>query len=144
MASAKSPLPQPPNALDLEKRKNEHDDTVTPSDGDEPESNRNANQEQEQDQEWLSGLKLFTIMAAVTFVCFLVLLDSSIVATAIPRITNEFHSLPDIGWYGAAYQLGRYAVWNFSRNRPIDGTDILVAQSFNHLPERFIQNSRLR
>lgn len=27
----------------------------------------------------------------------------NIKATAIPRITNEFHSLNDIGWYGAAY-----------------------------------------
>jgi hypothetical protein len=27
---------------------------------------------------------------------------------AIPRITNEFHSLADIGWYGGAYQLATY------------------------------------
>jgi MFS family permease len=28
-----------------------------------------------------------------------------IIATAIPRITNEFHSIDDIGWYGSAYML---------------------------------------
>lgn len=28
---------------------------------------------------------------------------------AIPRITNEFHSLADVGWYASAYQFGRYA-----------------------------------
>jgi MFS family permease len=28
-----------------------------------------------------------------------------IIATAIPSITNEFHSIADIGWYGSAYML---------------------------------------
>ena len=28
-----------------------------------------------------------------------------IIATAIPGITNEFHSIEDIGWYGSAYML---------------------------------------
>ena len=36
---------------------------------------------------------------------FLVALDRTIVTTAIPRITDEFHSLGDIGWYGSAYML---------------------------------------
>ncbi|PLB48605.1 putative efflux pump antibiotic resistance protein [Aspergillus steynii IBT 23096] len=36
---------------------------------------------------------------------FLVALDRTIVATAIPRITDEFNSLGDIGWYGSAYML---------------------------------------
>lgn len=31
---------------------------------------------------------------------FLVALDRTIIATAIPRITDEFDSLRDIGWYG--------------------------------------------
>ncbi|KAK9314833.1 hypothetical protein V1524DRAFT_415869 [Lipomyces starkeyi] len=44
-------------------------------------------------------------MAAVTLVALLMLLDTSIVVTAIPRITSQFHSLPDVGWYGSAYQL---------------------------------------
>lgn len=36
---------------------------------------------------------------------FLVALDRTIVATAIPRITDDFHSLGDVGWYGSAYML---------------------------------------
>lgn len=36
---------------------------------------------------------------------FLVALDRTIIGTAIPAITNEFHSVGDIGWYGSAYQL---------------------------------------
>lgn len=36
---------------------------------------------------------------------FLVALDRTIISTAIPRITDEFKSLGDIGWYGSAYML---------------------------------------
>ncbi|BDD55102.1 hypothetical protein MAP00_000655 [Monascus purpureus] len=36
---------------------------------------------------------------------FLVALDRTIVTTAIPRITGDFNSLGDIGWYGSAYML---------------------------------------
>ena len=32
---------------------------------------------------------------------FLVALDNSIIATPIPKITDEFHSIDDIGWYGS-------------------------------------------
>jgi hypothetical protein len=31
--------------------------------------------------------------------------DQNIISTAIPRITDEFHSLNDVGWYGSAYIL---------------------------------------
>ncbi|KAL4964281.1 MDR family MFS transporter [Aspergillus stella-maris] len=38
------------------------------------------------------------------------LLDTSIVSTAIPRITSDFHSLNDVGWYGTAYLVANCAV----------------------------------
>ncbi|KAK6224729.1 major facilitator superfamily transporter [Colletotrichum tabaci] len=47
---------------------------------------------------WLVILSNFVAM-------FLVALDRTIIATAIPRITDEFQSLGDIGWYGSAYML---------------------------------------
>ena len=31
--------------------------------------------------------------------------DRLIIVTAIPQITNDFHSITDIGWYGSAYLL---------------------------------------
>ncbi|KAI0968226.1 efflux pump [Xylaria arbuscula] len=52
-----------------------------------------------------SGAKLWAILIAVTLASFIMLLDMTIVATAIPHITDEFSSLPDIGWYGSAYTL---------------------------------------
>ncbi|KAG0650485.1 Efflux pump mlcE [Hyphodiscus hymeniophilus] len=58
-----------------------------------------------EEEQWVSGFKLIPILTAVTLACLLMLLDTSIVVTAIPRITSEFHSLADVGWYGAAYQL---------------------------------------
>ncbi|RDL42232.1 uncharacterized protein BP5553_02211 [Venustampulla echinocandica] len=36
---------------------------------------------------------------------FVVALDMNIVTTAIPRITAEFHSLDQVGWYGSAFFL---------------------------------------
>lgn len=50
-------------------------------------------------------LKFWLIMFCVFFSLFLVALDRTIFSTAIPRITDEFHSLGDIGWYGSAYLL---------------------------------------
>ena len=36
---------------------------------------------------------------------FLVALDRTIIATAIPKMTDDFHSIDDIGWYGSAFML---------------------------------------
>ncbi|KAK3689925.1 major facilitator superfamily domain-containing protein [Podospora appendiculata] len=55
--------------------------------------------------EYPKGLKLFLICFALCLSVFLVALDNSIIATAIPKITNDFKSLPDVGWYGSAYLL---------------------------------------
>ncbi|KAE9372630.1 putative MFS multidrug transporter [Stipitochalara longipes BDJ] len=64
------------------------------------------------DEEWeyVTGYKLIVVIGASTMAGFLMLLDTSIVATAIPRITSDFHSLTDIGWYGTAYQLASCAL----------------------------------
>lgn len=47
---------------------------------------------------WLVLLSTFTSM-------FLVALDRTIISTAIPRITDDFKTQGDIGWYGSAYML---------------------------------------
>ncbi|KAI0491193.1 major facilitator superfamily domain-containing protein [Xylaria cf. heliscus] len=56
-------------------------------------------------QEYPTGLRLVLVLSSVYISLFLVSLDRLIVTTAIPAITNEFDSLPDVGWYGAAYLL---------------------------------------
>ncbi|KUJ24095.1 MFS general substrate transporter [Mollisia scopiformis] len=52
-----------------------------------------------------SGLKLALLMISIFIGMFLVALDKLIITTAIPRITDDFHSSNDIGWYGTAYLL---------------------------------------
>ncbi|KAI7053533.1 MFS general substrate transporter, partial [Hortaea werneckii] len=49
--------------------------------------------------------EVVVVMIAILLALFLNALDRTIVATAIPAITNEFDSLQDIGWYGSAYML---------------------------------------
>jgi MFS family permease len=55
-----------------------------------------------EESEYPSGLKLGAIVLALTLSIFLASLDATIITTAIPSITNEFHSLEDVGWYGSA------------------------------------------
>ncbi|KAF2464430.1 MFS general substrate transporter [Lindgomyces ingoldianus] len=49
--------------------------------------------------------KVALIMFSLYISIFLVALDRTIIGPAIPEITNQFHSLDDVGWYGSAYML---------------------------------------
>ncbi|KAI1865521.1 uncharacterized protein JN550_008278 [Neoarthrinium moseri] len=62
-------------------------------------------QTREDGTEYPSGVKLALITLALCLSVFLVALDNSIIATAIPKISDSFHSLGDVGWYGSAYLL---------------------------------------
>ncbi|KAG4418453.1 hypothetical protein IFR04_008438 [Cadophora malorum] len=55
--------------------------------------------------EYITGIRLHLVLFGVTAVMFLVMLDMTIVVTAIPSISNDFDSIKDIGWYGTAYLL---------------------------------------
>nr|GAT55040.1 major facilitator superfamily transporter [Mycena chlorophos] len=59
----------------------------------------------EDDIVYPEGLKLTLITIALCLAVFLVALDNTIIATAIPKITAQFDSLDDVGWYGSAYLL---------------------------------------
>lgn len=52
-----------------------------------------------------SPAKTAVIMFSLYISIFLVALDRTIIGPAIPAITNQFHSLDDVGWYGSAYML---------------------------------------
>ncbi|RDW79882.1 hypothetical protein BP6252_04520 [Coleophoma cylindrospora] len=56
-------------------------------------------------ESYITGLKLFVVITALCLAVFLVALDQTIIATAIPKITDHFDSISDIGWYGSAYFL---------------------------------------
>ncbi|KAF9694124.1 hypothetical protein EKO04_007850 [Ascochyta lentis] len=61
-----------------------------------------------EERQYLTGLKLAIVLGSLTLVSFLVLLDMSILGTAIPQITTEFNALADVGWYIGAYNLAAY------------------------------------
>lgn len=54
---------------------------------------------------YATGLKLTMIVVSLQLTNFCIAIDNTIIATAIPRITDEFKSLGDVGWYGSAYLL---------------------------------------
>ncbi|KAK2026385.1 major facilitator superfamily transporter [Colletotrichum zoysiae] len=68
----------------------------------------------EEEEQFITGVRLILVLAALTFVVFLMLLDSSIITTAVPEITTAFNSLSDVGWYGAAYSLCGAALQPFA------------------------------
>ncbi|EFR02262.1 major facilitator superfamily transporter [Nannizzia gypsea CBS 118893] len=51
------------------------------------------------------GIQFAMIATSLCLTVFLTGLDTTIIATAIPKITDEFGSVGDIGWYGAAFRL---------------------------------------
>ncbi|KAJ9287754.1 hypothetical protein DTO021C3_4559 [Paecilomyces variotii] len=82
---------------------------------------------QDDGENYPSGPKFWLIGAALGLGGFLVSFDSTVLSTAVPVISDEFHSLGDIGWYSSVYFLamctpqmvlvklnGRYPIrWNY-------------------------------
>lgn len=58
-----------------------------------------------EEPEYPAGAKLAIITISLCLSVLLMALDNTIIATAIPRITDQFNSLDDVGWYGASYLL---------------------------------------
>ncbi|GAA6027680.1 hypothetical protein JCM8097_007979 [Rhodosporidiobolus ruineniae] len=61
--------------------------------------------EEDDGREPVTGIRLWLLMLALLLVEVLVGLDNTIVATATGEISNHFHALTDVGWYGSAYLL---------------------------------------
>lgn len=58
----------------------------------------------------VTGVPLVLALTALNLSILLIFLDNSILSTATPTITNEFHSVQDIGWYVSSYQLALSAL----------------------------------
>ncbi|KAL1607653.1 hypothetical protein SLS60_002588 [Paraconiothyrium brasiliense] len=61
--------------------------------------------EPEDESKYLSGFKLAILSLGLCLTTFVIALDNTIIATAIPKITTVFNSLNDVGWYGSSYLL---------------------------------------
>lgn len=60
---------------------------------------------EDDDTEYPTSFKLVLISIALCLTVFCIALDNTIIATAIPRITDHFKAIDDIAWYGSAYLL---------------------------------------
>jgi hypothetical protein len=70
--------------------------TTTPGD---------AEDEPEDESIYPGGAVLVLLTFGLCLTTFVVALDNTIIATAIPKITTVFDSLGDVGWYGSSYLL---------------------------------------
>lgn len=57
------------------------------------------------ESKYATGMPLHLLTFGLTLSTFVIALDNTIIATAIPRITTVFNSLDDVGWYGSSYLL---------------------------------------
>ncbi|KAF5014860.1 hypothetical protein F66182_14014 [Fusarium sp. NRRL 66182] len=71
----------------------------------EKESGKESTADQQADPEYPGLLTTVLIIVSLFITVFLVALDQTIIGTAIPKITDQFHSVQDVGWYGSAYFL---------------------------------------
>lgn len=68
-----------------------------------------SNAASEEETNYPTGTKFWLLMFNLGAVIALYALDMSIVATAVPRITDHFHTTADVGWYSVAFRLGQCA-----------------------------------
>ncbi|KAJ7909119.1 major facilitator superfamily transporter [Mycena leptocephala] len=80
----------------------------------------------EDEDDFPHGIKLALLTLALCLSVFLVALDNTIIATAIPKITDQFKSLDDVGWYGSSYLLTTAA------------TQLLFGKFYTFLPVKWV------
>ncbi|KAL4795544.1 major facilitator superfamily domain-containing protein [Aspergillus venezuelensis] len=80
-------------------------ESATPPDLTDSRASTSKDEAQEQAMQYPSGVALTIIMIGLVAAIFLISLDTTIVSTAIPRITDEFKTVADMGWYGSAFFL---------------------------------------
>lgn len=54
-------------------------------------------------EQYPAGFRFLVLTVGLILSIFLAALDSSILATAIPRITDQFGTVKDVGWYSTGY-----------------------------------------
>lgn len=59
----------------------------------------------EDETEYPTGIRFWLIILCNALALVFMGLDSSIVSTAVPSITDEFHTVADVGWYSSAFRL---------------------------------------
>jgi MFS family permease len=106
-AEAKDVNPDTIKSNDTNHEKTATVDEVEETDTTTKDASANATEDEEAEDEskYISGLKLWTLSFGLCLTTFVIALDNTIIATAIPKITSVFNSLDDVGWYGSSYLL---------------------------------------
>ena len=60
---------------------------------------------EDDESQYPKPVQLYLLTFGLAMSTFVIALDNTIIATAIPRITTVFNSLDDVGWYGSSYLL---------------------------------------
>ncbi len=60
---------------------------------------------QQTEEYYPTRLRFVLLTTGLILTIFLSALDTSIISTAIPKITDQFGSVKDVGWYGSAYTI---------------------------------------
>ncbi|CAI7603520.1 unnamed protein product [Penicillium pancosmium] len=100
-SSSRSSTTKTPSAANLERES--HNAQIGQENSDPPNNLDSKLSDGDDEAQYPHGLKLLIIVVALGMSIFLVALDMTIVATAIPKITDQFHSLDDASWYGSAF-----------------------------------------
>ncbi|KAJ8098464.1 major facilitator superfamily domain-containing protein [Lipomyces tetrasporus] len=61
--------------------------------------------EKQDELNYPTGIPLLIIVIGLCLAVLLITLDNTIMATAIPKITDHFRALDDVGWYDSSYLL---------------------------------------
>jgi hypothetical protein len=85
--------------------KNEKHDEVVSTDSTATASTEGEGPGEDDESKYPRALPLAILTLGLCLSTFVVALDNTIIATAIPRITTDFDSLNDVGWYGSSYLL---------------------------------------
>lgn len=93
--------PSPPTNTDTKPPPNEK----TPTEAIATSDDKDESAAPDDDSKYLSGFKLAILSVGLCLTTFVIALDNTIIATAIPKITTVFNSLEDVGWYGSSYLL---------------------------------------
>ncbi|ERT01410.1 hypothetical protein HMPREF1624_02656 [Sporothrix schenckii ATCC 58251] len=92
------------------------DDTGSPAgnakDGDNVEGDKTADTEKSEapTQQYMTGLPFVLTFGSLILATLLSALNASMISTAIPSITNAFHSIQDVGWYSSSYLISNCAM----------------------------------
>lgn len=93
------------NSQDRSNEKSEGITTIADESADLERGDDTTDAAAEDESKYVHGMQLVLLTAGLLLSVFVVALDNTIIATAIPKITTVFDSLNDVGWYGSAYLL---------------------------------------